>query len=125
MQSTRHPLPLSAAPLPTGCCGSASVERERRASAAERYLAASAIWPEGEREKLWASVDAILGTPEFASLFSPSSRAESQYGPGGAGETERAISGNRPADRHGQRTHHRLQDQPAAAVVRWELRKGT
>lgn len=72
-----------------------SIERERRASAAERYLARiGQSWPEGEREKLWASVEAILETPEFASLFSPGSRAEvSVMGRVKLGETERAISG--------------------------------
>jgi len=50
---------------------------DRRAAAAERYLArAAASWPQGDRDLALAQVEAILGDPRFASIFSPGSRAE-------------------------------------------------
>ncbi len=49
---------------------------ERRA-AAERYLArAGAGWNERDRERILASVEAILADPDFAPLFAQDSRAE-------------------------------------------------
>jgi len=48
-----------------------------RADAARRYLErAGAGWPEAERGKALAAVEAILGDARFAPLFAPGSRAE-------------------------------------------------
>ncbi len=53
------------------------IEEAARRSAAERYLArAAADWPEAERATALARVEAILGDPRFAPIFSPGSRAE-------------------------------------------------
>jgi ATP-dependent helicase/nuclease subunit A len=50
---------------------------ESREAAALRYLArAVPNWPEAERQAAWSQVEAILGSPDFAPLFSPQSRAE-------------------------------------------------
>ena len=51
--------------------------QESRDGAALRYLGrAVPDWPDGERQAAWLQVEAILGSPDFAPLFSMGSRAE-------------------------------------------------
>lgn len=48
-----------------------------RKAAGQRYLdTAGAAWPETERHRAWASIDAVLSDPNFAPVFAASSRAE-------------------------------------------------
>ena len=72
-----------------------AIEPGRRAAAALRYLGhAGAAWPQGERERLWAAVEAVLGDPAFAPIFAPGSRAEvAVMGTVAVGGVPRAVSG--------------------------------
>ncbi|RIK86124.1 MAG: double-strand break repair helicase AddA [Hyphomicrobiales bacterium] len=71
------------------------VEPARREAAALRYLGhIGAAWPEGERERLWASVERVLGDPAFAPIFAPGSRAEvAVMGTVAVAGAPRAVSG--------------------------------
>ena len=72
--------------------GVAAADRE---AAAQRYLARiSTSWPEGEADRLWASVSKVLADPSFAPIFTEGSRAEvSIMGTISLGTHERAVSG--------------------------------
>jgi ATP-dependent helicase/nuclease subunit A len=53
-----------------------------------------AAWPEGERDLAWTPVERVLTDPEFAPIFSGTSRAEvSVMGTLKVGSHERIISG--------------------------------
>ena len=71
------------------------IDPSRREAAAGRYLGSiGAAWPERERERLWRSVEAILGDETFAPLFAPGSRAEvSVMGTIEVAGARRAVSG--------------------------------
>jgi len=71
------------------------IDRPGREAAARRYLGRfGAAWPEGESERLWGSVAAILDDERFAPLFSTGSRAEvSLMGTITVGGAARAVSG--------------------------------
>ncbi len=75
--------------------------QESRDGAALRYLGrAVPDWPDGERQAAWLQVEAILGSPDFAPLFSTGSRAEVAI----MGEVEvRAASGSSRARSTGWR----------------------
>lgn len=66
-----------------------------RHAAGERYLARlGAGWPDGERQAALASVERLLGDPQFAALFAEGSRAEvSLMGTLTVKGHERAVSG--------------------------------
>ncbi len=71
------------------------IAADRREAAAMLYLARiGAAWPEGERERLWRSVERVLADPVFAPIFAPGSRAEvAVMGRVEVAGAERAVSG--------------------------------
>lgn len=71
------------------------IDPSTREAAAIRYLGkVGAAWPQDERERLWRSVEAILGDDAFAPLFAPGSRAEvSLMGTIMVAGMQRAVSG--------------------------------
>ena len=53
-----------------------------------------AAWPDGERERVWRSVERVLGDAAFAPIFAPGSRAEvAIMGTVTVGGAPRAVSG--------------------------------
>lgn len=68
---------------------------DERDAAMRRYLdRVGRDWPQGEREKLGASVAALLADAQYAPIFAPGSRAEvAIMGRVTIGSVERAVSG--------------------------------
>ena len=66
-----------------------------REAAALRYLGRiGAAWPDAERERVWRSVERVLGDAAFAPIFAPGSRAEvAIMGTVTVGGAPRAVSG--------------------------------
>jgi len=68
---------------------------DERAAAGRRYLETAGVgWPEGEQERAWRSVEAILDDARFAPVFAAGSRAEvSIAGQVSIGGRDRTVSG--------------------------------
>src|SRR5690606_16476896 len=72
-----------------------AIDRSQREAIGRRYLQrVGGGWPEGEGDRVWNSVAAVLNDPRLADLFSPESRAEvTLAGHLEIGGSRRAISG--------------------------------